>query len=65
MPVTVVLDKKYYDLVEANKVYDFVFTNSKSKNIDNNNIEEIFEFLDIVSVTENKSNKYINENLCI
>lgn len=65
MPVTVVLDKKYYDLVETNKVYDFVFTNSKSKNIDNNNIEEIFEFLDIVSVTENKSNKYINENLCI
>lgn len=65
LAITVALDKKHYDLVEDNKVYDFVFTNPKSKNIDNNNIEEIFEFLDIVNIKENTSNVYINENLCM
>ncbi len=52
------------NLVEG-KNYNFSFVNPESKNIDNHNIEEIFEYLDIIKVEEAKDKEFINQNVCI
>ena len=48
--------------LELNKNYNFRFINTKRVDLDDNNIEELFQYLEIFKVEESKS--FLNEKLC-
>ncbi len=62
---TVPILQEYILDIEEGKNYNFSFVNPSAKNIDNHNVEEIFEYLDIIKIEEAKDGEFINENVCI
>ncbi len=65
IPHTVEISNEIYDELEKDKTYEFIFSKNNDKIIDNKNVEEIFNYYDVIEVKEtdkegeNQINEYI------
>lgn len=62
---TVAIKQMHLLELEEEKTYDFVFINQDNDYVENNNIEDLFEYLEIKEINLNDGKIIYNEDICI